>query len=139
MSLPRLRRVRSFALAEFMLCIDLNRIRAIARNLIRIQCREAAQSAQAVVLQNQIKLRLIVQESRSLALGMPQVQHAGREASVLAPHAAAEEPNKEVGILASPAGELRIEAVDPLEIIAKAGHIAGAGALPAPAAELAQG
>src|SRR5260370_35059435 len=70
---------------------------------------------------------------------MPQVQHAGCKAPVLAPHAAADEPNEKVGILAPPAGERRIEAVDPFEIVAKASHIAAAGALPAPPAKLAQG
>src|ERR1700736_7007922 len=70
---------------------------------------------------------------------MPQVQHAGRKSPVLAPHAAANEPNEEVGILPPPTGECRIEAIDPVEVIAKASHVAGAGTLPAPPPELAQG
>src|SRR5258708_27337910 len=90
-------------------------------------------------MHDETELGLIVGESRPLAVRMPQVQHAGREAPVLAPHAAADEPDEEVGILAPPAGERRIEAVDPFEIGAKACHIAAAGTQPAPPAELAQG
>ena len=110
-----------------------------AVGLARIQRRETLQCTHAVALQNEIELALVVRKSRPLAFRMPQVQHAGCKAPVLAPHAAADEPNEEIGILQPPAGEGRIEAIDPFEIISKASHIAAAGTLPAPPAELAQG
>ena len=103
----------------------------------RIQRRETPQCTHAVALQNEIELALVVRKSRPLAFRMPQVQHAGCKAPVLAPHAAAQESNEEVGILKPPAGEGGIEAIDALKVIAKASHVAGAGTLPAPPAKLA--
>src|SRR5258707_13027702 len=70
---------------------------------------------------------------------MPQVQHAGCKASIFTHHTAADEPNKEVGILAPPTGERRIETIDPFEVLAEATRIATAGVLPTSRFELAQG
>src|SRR5579863_7205882 len=100
-----------------------------AVGLARTQRRETLQCTHAVALQNEIELALVVRKSRPLAFRMPQVQHAGCKAPVLAPHAAAQKPDKEVGILQPPAGEGGIEAIDAFKIIAKTSHVAGAGTL----------
>src|SRR5580704_4718646 len=94
--------------------------------------------AHAIAMQHEVKLALVVGKPRPLPFRMPQMQHAGCKASVLAPHAAADEPNEQVGILAPPTGESRIEAVDPLEVLAKERHVAAARAHPALPAALAQ-
>ena len=51
-----------------------------------------------------------------------------REASVLATQAATQQPDQQIGILAAPAGETGVEAIDPFEIAAPDGEIAGASA-----------
>ena len=111
----------------------------IAGGLAHTQRRETAQGTHTLAMQTEIKFALVVRKSRPLAFRMPQVQHAGREASILAARPGADEPDEQVGILEPPAGERRVEAVHSFEIIAKAGQIAGAGAPPGPPAELAQG
>src|SRR5262249_51944243 len=69
---------------------------------------------------------------------MPQMDDAGGEASVLAPQAAMQQADQQIGILAAPAAEGGVESVDPLEIGAPDGEIAGARPAPAPRLELAQ-
>src|SRR5262245_48525754 len=69
---------------------------------------------------------------------MPQMDDAGGEAPILAPQAAMQQADQQIGILAAPAAEAGVETVDPLEIGAPDGKIAGARAAPAPRLELAQ-
>ena len=59
---------------------------------------------------------LIVCQPGAIGLGMPQMQHAGREGAVLAPHAGVQQPDQQIGILLAPAAEARIEAIDAVEI-----------------------
>ncbi len=69
---------------------------------------------------------------------MPQMQHAGREPAVLAPHAGVKETHHEIGILETPAGIAAIEAVDAVEVASRHREIAGLRAFPVVAVELAQ-
>src|SRR5215467_1858849 len=84
------------------------------------------------------ELALIVGEPGAIRLRMPQMQHAGREAAVLAQHAGADHADEDVGVLAAPTAERRIEAVDLVEIGAPERHVAAARATPAARAEIAQ-
>src|ERR1019366_8475819 len=108
---------------QFMIAQNSNGVRMIiADGLAHTPRRETLQCTHAVAVQNEIELALVVRQSRPLAFRMPQVQHAGCKAPVLTPHAAADEPNEEIGILQPPAGEGGIEAIDALEIISQASH-----------------
>src|SRR5688572_18510672 len=69
---------------------------------------------------------------------MPQVQHTGREASVLAPHTAADHADDDIGIFQPPADEGRLKSVDAIEIGAEESKIAAAHALPLICQTLAQ-
>src|SRR6266508_6680892 len=69
---------------------------------------------------------------------MPKMDDAGREAAVLAAHARMQQADQQIGILATPAAEARIEAVDPVEIGPPDREIAGTRAQPCPRLQLAQ-
>ena len=73
---------------------------------------------------------LVVRQPRAVGVRMPQMQHAGREGAVLAPHAGMQQPDQQIGILLAPAAEARVEAIDPVEIGAPDREIAGARAFP---------
>src|ERR1700687_5918086 len=68
---------------------------------------------------------------------MPQMQHAAGEASILAPHAGADEADENIGILAAPSVEAGVEAVDLFEVGAPECHVAAAGTAPAARHQLA--
>src|SRR6187200_2235934 len=69
---------------------------------------------------------------------MPQMQHAGGVAAILATHAGAKQANHQVGILAAPPAEVCVEAIDTIEISAPDSEIAAAGAGPVRRTQLAQ-
>ena len=58
----------------------------------------------------------ILRQAGAIALGVRQVNDAGREAPILAAHAGMQQPHEEIGILTAPAAEACIEAVDPFEV-----------------------
>src|SRR2546421_4642891 len=69
---------------------------------------------------------------------MPKMQHAGRKCPILAAHAGMQESDQQIGILQTPAAEYAVESIDAIEVAAPDRQIAGARALPIPAAQLAQ-
>ena len=79
---------------------------------------------------NASSLRLVDGKARTVGLRMPQMEHAGREAAVLAMHARADHADDDIGILQSPAGKGGVETIDPIEICAEEREVAAARALP---------
>jgi hypothetical protein len=77
-----------------------------------------------------IKPPLVLRQMRAVALRMPEMDHSGREISVLPPHACAEQPDQQIGILQSPAAIGRIEAIHSIEIAPPDSEVAGASAAP---------
>src|SRR5205807_7335292 len=69
---------------------------------------------------------------------MPQMQHASSKSSILTTHAGAQKTNDEIGILQTPTDKGVIEAVDPIEIAARHGQVAGLRAVPTCAVQIAQ-
>src|SRR5262245_1967135 len=69
---------------------------------------------------------------------MPEMNDPRREAAVLATHAATQQPDQQIGILAAPARKASVEAIDPFEIAAPDAEIAGACAAPLSSLELTQ-
>src|SRR5215468_10925990 len=100
--------------------------------------REAAQRANTVAAHDIIEPRLIAGKAGAVIVAMPEVKHAGRETSVLAPHAGMDETDREVGVLEPPAIEARVEPVHALEVAPRDRQVAGARALPARRRGLAQ-
>src|SRR5262249_49735061 len=99
---------------------------------------EAALCARAVALQYGIKARVIRGQLRAVERRMPEMNDAGGETSVLAAQAATQQPDQQIGIFTSPAGEAGIEAVDLLEIGTPNRAGAGARAAPLPRPQLTQ-
>src|SRR5262245_2277392 len=97
---------------------------------------EAALRTRAVALQYGIKARVIGGQLRAVERRMPEMNDAGGETSVLAAQAATQQPDQQIGIFTSPAGEAGIEAVDPLEIGTPNREVAGARATPLPRPQL---
>src|SRR5581483_10898071 len=106
--------------------------------MCRCKCREAAQRANAVAAYHVVEPRLILRKAAAVALAMPEMEHAGREAPVLAPHPGVDQPDCKVGILKAPAIEARIKAVDTIEVTPRVAKIACARPLPAPRPGFAQ-
>src|SRR5262245_26103896 len=102
------------------------------------QCRQAELRARAVAVQYLIEPRIVGGQLRPVRVRVPQMDDAGGEAPVLAPQAAMQQTDQQIGILAAPAAEAGVEAVDPLEIGTPDGEIARARASPSPRLELAQ-
>src|SRR5262245_8639937 len=102
------------------------------------QCRQAELRARAVAVQYLIEPRVVRGQLRSIRLRVPQMDDTGGEAPVLTPQAAMQQADQQIGILAAPATEAGVEAVDPIEVGAPDGEIAGARAAPSPRLELAQ-
>ena len=94
------------------------------------QCRTDRERAHPVGTFERIEPALVFRQRRTVALRMPQMQHAGGEIAVLAAHAGAHEPDQQIGILQPPAAIGRVEAVDPVEIAAPDREIARARAAP---------
>ena len=69
---------------------------------------------------------------------MPQYD-AGRKAYILATQPAMQQANQQIGVLAAPATEAGVEAVDPIQIGPPDRKIAGTRASPMSGPELAQG
>jgi hypothetical protein len=94
------------------------------------QRRQSALRAYAVALQHRIEPRVIRSQLRAIDLRVPEVDDAGRKATVLATQATTQQSDQQVGILAAPTAEASIEPVDALEIGAPNRKIAGASAPP---------
>jgi hypothetical protein len=69
---------------------------------------------------------------------MPEMQHAGREISVLAAHVRMQEPYQQIGILTAPSVIIRIETIDAVEIISPDREIARTRMLPFAGTQFAQ-
>src|SRR5262249_10072538 len=92
---------------------------------------QALLRAHAWFCQQLIELALVHVEARAVRLRVPQVQHGGAAAAVLAPNAMTDHAYKDIGILAPPSGESGIEPVDRVEVAAPERHVAAARAAPA--------
>src|SRR2546423_2767142 len=75
---------------------------------------------------------------RAVGFLVPEMQHAGREAPILALDAAADHADDDVGILQTPADEGGFKSVDSIEIGAEEGEIPTAHAVPLIRETLAQ-
>src|SRR5689334_2477204 len=71
----------------------------ISSIVLRRDCRQSAHGAHAVALNDLRQPALVVRQPRAVELRMPQVQHRGRVAAVLAPHPGADQADHDVGIL----------------------------------------
>src|SRR5262249_18751593 len=85
-----------------------------------------------------VKPPLVGRQRGAVVFRIPQMEDAGREISVLATYAAAEQPDHEVGILEPPASIGRIEAIHPVEVAAPDREIAGTRAPPRVRSQSAQ-
>ena len=86
--------------------------------------RQSAPRLDAVAADDLGEAALVAVEAGAVGLAVPQVQHAGGEASVLAANAGTDQADENVGILAAPSGEGGVEAVDGLEVAAPERHVA---------------
>src|SRR5262249_47331046 len=92
---------------------------------------ETLPRADAICGQQCIQLTLIRVEARPVGVRMPEVKHGRAQAAVAAPHAMADHAHENIGVLAAPAGEGRIEAVNCIKVVAPERHVAPARAAPA--------
>src|ERR1700722_16757789 len=76
------------------------------------QCRKPALGANTSAAADIVKAALVLPQLRAVGFGVPQMQHAGRHAAVLAADARAHQADEQVGILATPAHVRTFEAVD---------------------------
>src|SRR5437016_2692113 len=84
----------------------------------RRQRRQSSNSPHAIRTDDFIQPPLVGGDPRSIGLRMPQMQHAGRKAPILASRTAANEAHNDVGILSSPSVERGVETVDPNKVFA---------------------
>src|SRR5262249_45346438 len=91
-----------------------------------VELRQSALRARAPAVQDGVQPRIVGGQSCSIRVRVPQVNDPGGEAPVLATQAAAQQADEQVGILAPPAAETGIEAVDALEVGTPDREIAGA-------------
>ena len=94
--------------------------------------------AQAIAGQRRPEPCIVCCEAGAISVRMPKVDDAGGEPTVLAAYSRTQQSDQQIGILASPAVETRVEPVDTLEVTTPDGEIAGARAAPSLLRELAK-
>ncbi len=73
---------------------------------------------------------LILRQLRAVSRSMPQVQHASGVSAVLAPHPGMQQPDQQIGILLAPTAEVRVKAIDAVEVCPPDREIARPRTLP---------
>src|SRR5262249_1022655 len=106
------------------------RLLPAALDRLRQPC-QALSRAHARFGQQLIEPTLVHIDARAVRLRMPQVQHGGAAAAVLAPDAVTDQAHKNIGVRAPPSSESGIEPVDRIEVAAPECHVAAARAPPA--------
>ena len=98
---------------------ELPRVEIAQHHTAARSCDRAERPLRARTRSDLIKLvepRLISGKARAVGLRMPQMQHAGGKAPVLAPDAGADHADHDIGVLEPPAREGRLESVHAFEI-----------------------
>ncbi len=103
---------------------------ASSDHIARIDLRQPLLGPNARAHEYRLELGIVRGQLRPVGGGMPQMDDPGGETAVLAPHAGAQQPDQEIGVLTAPAVEVRVEAVNRIEVAAPDREIARAGALP---------
>src|SRR2546421_4691578 len=100
--------------------------------------RKAAQRANSLAPEQFIEFGAVDGKLRAIRFLVPEMQHASREAPVLALDAAADHANDEIGVLQPPADEKHFEGINAIEVATEERKVAAAHAFPFVRESLAQ-
>ena len=89
---------------------------AIGTARIRLQRRKTRERAHPLAAQRIDQPVIIFRQARAISFRMPKMQHGRCEVAILAANAGVQEPNQQVGVLASPAVEGDVKTVHPVQI-----------------------